>query len=325
MRDDPAAVMWRLRPLLDAHQISRPKAPDEFRVAVLGDSGTFDFYDRSEDAVPGQMTRLGARIGGRRIVAYNLAYKKANSLAALLILEHATTKHPDAVVWFVTLSDLAVDEPTTAWENDVHIIVRVNREELPELVRRYGVSTWETRRLVRKESLWDRSLIVRGAGYRDYVLLLTRSLLDDLSGGDPTESVRERRPWVGSYALPQTADFVEKTPSDPPLPNSRWRNLATGAEIARQNGIRLLIVNEPTFIASGRNAEREYNSYYGRTFYDRYRRVLQEYCGKNEIPYLDLWNRVPPSEYSDTPGHYTPAGNARIARVVMETLSEVAR
>ena len=101
--------------------------------------------------------------------------------------------------------------------------------------------------------------------------------------------------------------------------------VAVGAEIARPHGIPLLIVNAPTFIASGPNAEREYNSYYGRSFYDRYRRVLQEFCGTHAIPYLDLWNLVPPSEYSDTPGHYTPAGNARIARAVTERLSELAR
>jgi len=120
-------------------------------------------------------------------------------------------------------------------------------------------------------------------------------------------------------------DFEEKSATDPPMPNARWRSLAAGAEITRQHGIRLLLVNDPIFTASGLGADREYNSYYGRALYDRYRRVLRTYCQENAISYLDLWDLVPSAEFGDTPEHYTPEGNARIARAVTERLSEPAR
>jgi len=325
MRDYPAGVMWPLGPLLDAHRIGLPKAPDEYRVAVLGDSGTFDPYHRSADAVPGQMTRLGVRVGQRRLIAYNLAYQKANAVAGLLILRHAVEKRTDAAVWFVSLFDLASDAPSRVWGGETHIIVRTNADELPDLVRRYRISTWETRRLVREEAPWRRSILFRGARYRDDALLLARSVLDLTSPGDPTESVRPERPWVGSYPLPAVPDLEQNNAADPPMPNGRWTTLVAGAAIARARGTVLLVVNDPIFVGSGPNADREYNSYYGKAIYDRYRRVLETFCRENAIPYLDLWSLVPPSEYADTPGHYTLEGNARIARAVTGKLSQIAR
>ena len=325
MRDYPAGVMWPLGPLLDAHRIGLPKGTDEYRVAVLGDSGTFDPYHRSADAVPGQMSRLGVRVGERRLVAYNLAYQKANAVAGLLILRHAVEKKADAAVWFVSLFDLGSDAPSRVWGGEMHIIVRTNADELPDLVRRYGISTWETRRLVREEPLWKRSIIFRGARYRDDALLLARSVLDLTSAGDPTESVRPERPWVGSFPLPAVPDLEQNGADDPPMPNGRWRTLVAGEALARARGAVLLVVNDPIFVASGPNSDREYNSYYGKAIYDRYRRVLETFCRENAIPYLDLWNLVPPSEFADTPGHYTLAGNARIARAVTGKLMEIAR
>ena len=319
-RDYPTAVAWRLDPLLDAHEIGRPKGPGEYRVAVLGDSGTFDYFSAARDAVPGQMTRLARAAGGRRLRAYNLAYQTPNTLKDLLILEHALKKEPDAVVWFVTLYDLARDAPSP-YRPDVHLLLRDNEDDLAGLERDYGVNTWETRELARSGGWWRRSILFRGARYRDYALLLARSLLDALTPGDPSDSRLPERPWVGSQPLPDTPLFRDLGPNDPPMPNARWQTLLAGAAMARARGVRLVIVNDPIFIAKGRGADRLYNAFYSRSVFDRYRAVLAAFCREHGLEGLDLWNLVPPEEFGNTPQHYRPEGNARIARAVVDHLT----
>lgn len=319
-RDYPTAVAWRLDPLLDAHAIGRPKGRDEYRVAVLGDSGTFDYFSAARDAVPGQMTRLGRSVAGRSLRAYNLAYQTPNTLKDLLILEHALKKQPDAIVWFVTLYDLARDAPSP-YRPDVHLIIRENADELAGLEQTYGVRTWETRELAGPGGWWRRSILFRGARYRDYALLLARSLLDALTPGDPSDSRLPERPWVGSQPLPDTPLFRDLGPNDPPMPNARWQSLLAGGAMARASGVRLVIVNDPIFIATGRNADRLYNAFYSRNVFDRYRAALGAFCREGGLECLDLWNLVPAGEFGNTPQHYRPEGNARIARAVVDHLT----
>ena len=325
MRDYPTPVMWRLGPLLDAHEIGRPKRPDEYRVAVLGDSGSFDLFAPARDAIPGQMTRLGATIAGRRLSAYNLSYQTPNPLKDLVVEAHALNRSPDAVVWFVTLYDLAVDAPPP-FRPDVHLVLRVNRDDFRALAERFSISTWETRELFSKpDRWWRRSLVLDGGRYRDFALLLARAGLDALTPGDPTDSFRPRRPWIGSYALPPEPLFRELGPGVPPLPNARWKAIAAGKALADERRVPLLLVNDPIFRASGPGSDREYNSYYGRAIYDRYRSVLARYCADHGIPLLDLWDFLGPREFDDTPQHYLPEANARIARAVTGKLAEMAR
>jgi hypothetical protein len=321
-RDYPTPVAWRLDPLLDAHQIGRPKLPGEIRVAVLGDSGTFDYFSPASEGIPGQMTRLNSRRNGRTLRAYNLAYQTPNSLKDVVIAMHAFSHDVDAVVWFVTLYDLARDAPSP-YRPDVHLILRVNSEDLPILQRAYGIDTWEMRLLARQRRWYDPFLFVSGERYRDYALLLSRSLLDALVPGDPSDSTLPSKPWVGSLALPAEPLFLERGANDPPMPNARWRVLFAGQDLARRRGVRLLVVNDPIFVSQAPGSEREYNAFYERKIYDRYRSTLEEFCRRQGIAYLDLWDAVPSPEFGNTPQHYLPAGNQRVARRVTERLEEL--
>ena len=325
MRDYPTPVMWRLEPLLDAHAIGGPKAPDEFRVAVLGDSGSFDLFSPARDAIPGQMTRLGATIGGRKLRAYNLSYQTPNPLKDLVVLEHALQRSPDAIVWFVTLYDLAADAPPP-FRPDVHLVLRVNRDDVRDLAARFSISTWETRALFGKpDRWWRRSILFQGDRYRDWALLVARGALDAVTPGDPSDTWRARRPWIGSAPLPEQPLFRDLGPDDPPMPNARWKTLEAGKALADEGRVALLLVNDPIFRASGPRSDREYNSYYGRAIYDRYRAVLARYCAERGIALLDLWDFLAPPEFGDTPQHYLPGANARIARAVTERLEEMER
>lgn len=325
MRDYPSAVMWRLEPLLDAHAIGRPKRGDEYRVAVLGDSGSFDLFSPARDAIPGQMTREAARIAGRTVVAYNLSYQTPNPLKDLVIEQHALRRSPDAIVWFVTLYDLVSDAPPP-FRPTVHLLLRVNDDDVRALAKRFSISTWETRELLaRPDGFWRRSILFSGDRYRDWTLLVAHAALDALTPGDPSDSFRPRRPWIGGFPLPARPLFEETSDADPAMPNARWTPIAAGRSLADAAGVPLLVVNDPIFRAAGPGADREYNSFYGRRIYDRYRKTLERYCSERGIPLLDLWDLLPPGLFDDTPQHYLPAGSARIAEAVTAKLAEVAK
>ncbi len=92
------------------------------------------------------------------------------------------------------------------------------------------------------------------------------------------------------------------------------------AAVAVAGDVPLLIVNEPMYISSGLNSELRYNSFYPRWAYDQYRRLLQETAAANDWHYLDIWDIVPPEEFTDTPVHVTPAGSKMIADRLSEEI-----
>src|SRR5579871_5430328 len=66
--------LMSLDTLLRAHEISRPKAQDEFRVVVLGDSGINGWGNEDSQTVSGLLSASGYSIGGKHLRAYNLAF-----------------------------------------------------------------------------------------------------------------------------------------------------------------------------------------------------------------------------------------------------------
>src|SRR5512136_1994316 len=58
-----------------SHVVARPKAADEFRVIVIGDSGTWGWLLNNEDTLAGQINAQNlTTAAGERVVAYNLGY-----------------------------------------------------------------------------------------------------------------------------------------------------------------------------------------------------------------------------------------------------------
>src|SRR5262249_36227100 len=85
----------------------------------------------------------------------------------------------------------------------------------------------------------------------------------------------------------------------------------------------LLVVNEPMFVGKGPNSERNYNSRVERALYDRYREAMSRFTSEHGIEYLDLWNLLPPEEFTDIDLHHTPGGHRRMAVAVTQKLPSV--
>ncbi len=314
-------IWWTLDPLLDAHQIAQPKAPDEFRVVFLGDSATFCLYCRSNEAIPALFTQSGATIDRNRVVGYNLAYPGSDWLKDILILKHALKYQPDAIVWLVTAKG-AGDQPLPQ-EPEAHLITRLNAVELPSLARQYNLDTWETQRYADADAWYQRSIFSHGGRYRDWLILMARSWRN--AALDPKRDLSQEYLLPGepvtTKPIQPVAEINSTLPGYGTFPNRQWEFLRAGQHMADEAGVQLLIVNEPTYIAGGPNTDVNYNSFYERNLYDRFRAALTDFTHQHTMTYLDLWNILPAEDFSNTSLHYTLNGNRLIAQQLLTTLS----
>src|SRR4051812_598462 len=89
--------------LVGAHALAyTPKANDEYRVVVLGESGIAGWGLEDRDMFTAQLTARNVHIDGKHLVAYNLAYPSPSVARDILILDAALRYQPDLVIWFVT-------------------------------------------------------------------------------------------------------------------------------------------------------------------------------------------------------------------------------
>jgi hypothetical protein len=78
----------------------------------------------------------------------------------------------------------------------------------------------------------------------------------------------------------------------------------------------MILVNEPILISNGRNSDIRYNFYYPRWAYDEYRAMLSEHAAANHWSYLDLWDLVPMSEFTNSAIHFTPSGETLLTNKI---------
>jgi hypothetical protein len=119
--------------------------------------------------------------------------------------------------------------------------------------------------------------------------------------------------------LPAQTDF-EADPSfhdqiTPPLAPDQlaFPILETGL---RAGGAPVILVNEPMLISTGRNSDIRYNFFYPRWAYDDYRTQMEGRAAQNGWDYLDLWNLVPATEFTDSAIHLTPRGEIMLAEAI---------
>jgi hypothetical protein len=91
-------------------------------------------------------------------------------------------------------------------------------------------------------------------------------------------------------------------------------------------GIRILLGSsfyddweaEPMFVSQGFNSDIRYNFYYPRWAYDDYRDMMAELSARNGWQYLDLWDFIPPDEFTNSAVHMTPQATQRLAQKIGE-------
>jgi hypothetical protein len=205
---------------------------------------------------------------------------------------------PDLVIWMTTLEAFPLDKQLTS------PLVAHNQESLLRLASSSGLRVDPNDPAFSRGSFWGSTIIGRQRDLADVFRLQLYGVMWAATGIDQV--------YPSDYQKAQTdleADqkFHEFEPPVLDINLLAFNALETGIKMAGDTPI--IIVNEPMLISAGKNSDIRYNFFYPRWAYDQYRAMMS----KNNWAYIDLWDVVPASEFTNSSIHLTPAGEAQLA------------
>lgn len=310
---DNNLTLNNLPAMLAAHEISRPKADDEFRVLLLGDSGTWGWLLDNQDTLAGGLNAQSLQTpDGRRVVVYNLGYPVMSLTKDLMLLDAAMAYQPDLILWPVTLQSFARGRQLD------HPLLQNNAGRVRELIRTFGLDLDAADERFVDRTFLQETLVGRRRDLADLLRLQTLGFAWTATGID--QAIPE------TYEPRSTDLAADLSWLDIAAPRPLTREdlsfdiLAAGVE--RAGSVPVIIINEPMFISDGANSDLRYNAFYPRWAYDDYRRRLAETAAAAGWNYLDLWDAIDPAEFTDTPVHLTPAGTRELADILAGVITQ---
>ncbi len=303
---DRALDVGNLDAMFASHIATQPKAADEFRVFVFGDSAVWGISETPDQTLPNQINNLGLTCGDKKVRVYNLSYPRSSASKDLMILDQATQYKPDLIVWVVTLYTLM---PKTRVD---HPLIAQNPDEFYKLAARFDFlpKNYESFTLADQVAARERGLF-RTIRYEVYSLVILATGKDqiqgdfevaprDLSADLAFEGMNPPTVKPSQISIDQVQDFYTLAGNTP-----------------------IILVNEPILIEKNvPNSDVRYNYYYPRWVYDQYRQYLGEAAGQNGWNYLDLWNAFPPESFTNTPLHLNPEGEQKLAEMIAPSIQK---
>ncbi len=297
---DDALDVDNLDAMFASHIVSEPKAPNEYRVLVLGDSAVWGIGLTPEQTLPSQMDVLGLMCGNKIVRVYDLSFPRSSATKDLMILDKAMSYRPNEIVWLITWYTLM---PKTRTD---HPLIAQNPAEFYKLAHQFNFlpKNYKTPSLVSQITDQNRTLF-RVLRYQLYSLINIATGLDQIPG--PPEEL--------SSQLSSEATFEGMKP---PTLNSADVSLDEVKDFYQIAGsVPVLLINEPMQVLTNvPNSNIYYNDYYPRWVYDQYRQYVSAAAAQSHWNYLDLWNVFPPSDYADTPLHLIPEGETELAKMI---------
>lgn len=306
--------LFNLEAMFASHEIAnKPKPLNEFRVILIGDSSTWGYllkHDQTLAAALNQTNRMTS--DGRLIRAYNLGYPVMSLMKDLLILSYALRYEPDLIVWPVTLESFPKDKQLFA-----PLLIN-NPTPVKDLINRFNLAVSPEGEDFVQPNFFDRTIIGSRRQLADLFRLQIYGLMWTATAIDQ---------YIPPSYIPRQEDleadlsFHNLMPGDINDTHISVDVLRSGITLA--GNIPVLIVNEPMFISKGLNSDIRYNFYYPRWAYDEFRELMQEISAQNNWNYLDLWNLVPPSEFTNSAVHLTPEGTQQFALRLMNAIYQI--
>lgn len=283
------------------------KAPDEYRVLLIGDSSVWGTLLTPEQTLAGQLNASQVSACGKTVRAYNLGYPTISLTKDLMILDRARQYQPDLIVWLTTLEAFPKERQLSS------PIVANNAQRVEQLITNYGLSLNPNDPALVRPSTWEQTFEGRRRAVADLVRLQVYGLLWAATGIDQV--------YPDDYEPAQT-DFEADDDNFHGLTTLEnalaFDVLDAGMSVAPN----ILLVNEPILISEGTNSDIRYNFFYPRWAFDGYRTLLHEYAATNSWNYLDLWNIVPANEYTNSAIHLTPAGEQVLAGQIAAAIQQ---
>ena len=294
--------MFDVDAMFASHILSdTPKAPDEYRVFLIGDSSIWGTLLTPEQNLAGQLNSKSLPGCGKTTRVYNLGYPYISLLQELMILDEALQYQPDMVIWLITLESLPADKQFGA------PLVANNPERIKRLITKHQLPLNPDDPVLIHASKWDQTLLSQRRAIADLIRLQMYGVLWAATGIDQF--------YPKDYERAQTDFEPDEEFHGLKPPDSLEGRLALDVLDAGMTaaGVPTLLVNEPILISNGRNSDIRYNFFYPRWAYDEYRVMLHKYASEHNLPYLDLWDIVPINEFTNSGVHLTPAGETLLA------------
>ncbi len=307
--------LYNMSAMISSHQIVLNKAKDEYRVIIIGDSGTWGWFLENDDTLAAKINSGNyITADGKNIKAYNLGYPVMSLLKDLMILEEVVEFEPDLIIWPMTLESFPREKQLFS------PIVQNNPDRVRSLIALYDLQLdSDDERLVNHDFM-ESTLVGQRRNLADLIRLQLYGFSWAATGID--QVIPEDIPL-------RKSDFEEDNSwqlyNQPVLFSEEdlaFDVINAGHELA--GDVPLLIVNEPMFISNGENSDVRYNSFYPRWAYDQYRELLGESALTHKWNYIDVWDIIAPSEFSDTPVHLTPEGSRLMAERLGENILRMA-
>lgn len=280
------------------------KAPDEYRILLIGDSSVWGTLLTPGQTLAGQINASRSRACGRTVRAYNLGYPTISLTKDLMILDRARAYQPDMVIWLTTLEAFPRDKQLTS------PIVANNAERVKRLMTDYQLPLNGSDPAIVKPSIWERTFVSQRRAVADLLRLQIYGALWAATGIDQVYPEEYER---AQSDLEASEDFHGLASLENAL---AFEVLDAGMSIAPDT----ILVNEPMLISDGRNSDIRYNFFYPRWAYDEYRRQLAGHAAQRNWTYLDLWDLVPADEFTNSAIHLTPAGERLLADRMIEAI-----
>jgi len=290
--------------MFSSHVVSQPKQADEYRVMLVGDSSTWAFGLTPKENLTAQLNLLNLKTcDGRRVVFYNIAFPLPYVAKDVLIMDKSREYQPDMFLWLVTLDAFRNRTIYTDY------FLSPYSEEVLSLVDTYQLTNLDVEN-IHTPTFWEQTIIGQRSRLKKIVLLQLHGLPWNAAKLD--YYYRTWTPLSQDQSDSLESDFGN--PDNVNFDSNLFDVLRAGRGVAGE--LPLLIVNEPIFIGSGINSEIRYNDFYPRWVYDEYRVYIENLTRAEKINYLDLWNVVPASEFTDSPFHRSAAGEQILASLI---------
>ncbi len=295
--------LFNLDAMFASHVIAgTPKADDEFRVIIIGDSSVWGTLLKPEETLAGQINEASLNACGKNVRAYNLGYPTISITKDVMLLSYGMQYDPDLVIWMTTLDAFPLEKQTST------PLVANNEENVRGLATSYGLRVEADDTNFEVKSFWGKTFVGDRRAWADFFRLQIYGVMWSATGIDQV--------YPSDYEEAQTdfdADesYHDFAPSDLNEDGLALNALETGFRVAGETP--MLLVNEPMLISSGANSDIRYNFFYPRWAYDDYREMIFGLSERNGWTYVDLWDVIPANEFTNSAIHLTPAGEKLLA------------
>lgn len=302
--------------MLASHVVARPKTEREYRVLLIGDSSVWGYLLQPSQTQAACLNRRDFRTAdGRPIEVYNLGYPKLTVVKDLLILQKSLQYQPDLILWSTTLASLY---PTDQLD---FALIKAQYRELDELQRQYNFNLKQyplpTREWHEQTLIGQRRDIADWLRYQFYGPAWGATIVDHavpkFIAPHPVDiRADEDILTVGLMSLKQGGLFQEV--------DLNLDVVRAGIDIAGSANVPVILINEPIY--RDPDSPNRYNTYYPKWAYDTYRDTMDQVAERDGWRYYDLWDSVPPDDFTDTDFHLTPEANctyaARLRTIILD-------